>query len=111
MTPSPGYGAPTGPQEANPKMGANVVAHSDWRRFVSAQLLGAVILAGGVLLAARPVAAQADLALVLAVDVSSSVNEDRFKLQREGIAEGLESENGLAAIAGGPHQTIELAIM
>jgi hypothetical protein len=65
----------------------------------------------GLSLATRPAAAQADLALVMAVDVSSSVNEERFSLQREGIANGLESNEILNAIAGGPHQTIELAIV
>jgi len=63
------------------------------------------------LLAARPASAQADLALVMAVDVSSSVDDGRFSLQREGIASGLESQEILNAIAGGPHRTIELAIV
>ncbi len=73
--------------------------------------LAAAVLACGALIAARPAAAQADLALVLAVDVSSSINEERFGLQREGIARGLESREILDAIGGGPHQTIELAII
>jgi len=73
--------------------------------------LAAAVLACSALIAARAAAAEADLALVLAVDVSSSINEERFGLQREGIARGLESNEILAAIAGGPHQTIELAII
>jgi hypothetical protein len=73
--------------------------------------LAAAVLACSALIAARPAAAQADLALVLAVDVSSSINEQRFGLQREGIARGLESREMLEAIAGGPHQTIELAVI
>jgi hypothetical protein len=73
--------------------------------------LRVAIVAGGALLTPRSVAAQADLALVLAVDISSSVNEARFELQREGIVDGLKSRTVLAAIAGGPHQTIELAII
>ena len=76
-----------------------------------ARTLAAAVLACGAFIAARPAAAQADLALVLAVDVSSSINEERFGLQREGIARGLESRDILEAIAGGPHQTIELAII
>jgi hypothetical protein len=64
-----------------------------------------------VLLATHSAAAQADLALVLAVDVSSSVDETRFTLQREGIAEGLLSRSVLEAVVGGPYQTIELAII
>ena len=72
--------------------------------------LGAAIL-GCSLLVSHPALAQADLALVLAVDVSSSINDERFKLQREGIAEGLESKDILDAVTGGPQQTIELAVV
>jgi hypothetical protein len=72
---------------------------------------GAAALACRMLGAPDPAVAQADLALVLAVDVSSSIDADRFKLQREGIAAGLESPDVLAAIASGPRQTIELAVV
>ncbi len=54
---------------------------------------------------------QADVALVLAVDVSGSVDEGRFKLQREGIAAALESDEFAAALAGGGNQTIEIAVV
>jgi uncharacterized protein DUF1194 len=76
-----------------------------------ARRLGVAALAGSLLLATHPAAAQADLALVLAVDVSSSVDETRFQLQREGIAEGLLSRPVLDAVVGGPYRTIELAIV
>jgi len=72
---------------------------------------GAAIIACGILVGPHPAAAQADVALVMAVDVSSSVNEARFKLQREGIAEGLQSRAVLDAVAAGAYQTIELAIV
>ena len=55
--------------------------------------------------------ARSDVALVLAVDVSGSVDDDRFKLQREGIAAALESDDFSAAIAGGANQTIEIAVI
>jgi hypothetical protein len=48
----------------------------------------------------------ADLALVLAVDVSGSVSNERFHLQREGIAQALEWVSQQAE-----HETIELAIL
>ena len=67
----------------------------------------AVVLLGGL----RCAAAQADLALVLAVDVSGSVSDDRFKLQREGIAKALDSDEMAAALSGGAHQTIEIAVV
>jgi hypothetical protein len=78
---------------------------------VIAPFVRAAALLCGTLLAPHLAAAQADLALVLAVDVSSSVNEDRFKLQRQGMAAGLKSQEVLAAIANGLHQTIELAVV
>lgn len=55
--------------------------------------------------------ARADVALVLAIDVSGSVNDNRFKLQREGIAAALESEEVAAAVSGGVNQTVEIAIV
>ena len=75
------------------------------------RLLGAMTIAAGLLLAAQGALAQADVALVMAVDVSSSVNEERFTLQRDGIAQALKSRAVLDAIVGGPQQTIELAII
>jgi len=41
---------------------------------------------------------EADVALVLAIDVSGSVDNNRFALQREGIAAALESEEVAAAV-------------
>lgn len=41
-------------------------------------------------------------ALVVSVDVSGSVDESRYRLQMEGIAEALEDPSVLAAIAGSP---------
>jgi Protein of unknown function (DUF1194) len=49
------------------------------------------------------------LALVLAIDVSGSVDDNRFKLQREGIAVALDSEEVAAAVLSGVNQTIEIA--
>jgi hypothetical protein len=54
---------------------------------------------------------RADVALVLAVDVSGSVDDNRFRLQREGIAAALESDELAALVAHGVNQTIEVAIV
>jgi hypothetical protein len=54
--------------------------------------------------------ARSDMALVLAVDVSGSVDDHRFKLQREGIAAAF-GDDFSAAIAGGVNQTIEIAMI
>jgi uncharacterized protein DUF1194 len=70
----------------------------------------AVVAAG----APRGVAAEAveaDVALVLAIDVSGSVNDDRFALQRNGVAAALESDDFAAVLSGGAHQTIEIAVV
>jgi hypothetical protein len=76
-----------------------------------ARLLGALTIVADLLLTANGASAQADVALVMAVDVSSSVNDERFALQRDGIAQGLLSSAVFDAIASGPQQTIELAII
>lgn len=68
--------------------------------------LAAAMLSGS---AAR--AAQADVALVLAVDVSGSVNDDRFTLQREGIAQALDSDDFAAIVSSGGHGAIEIAVV
>jgi Protein of unknown function (DUF1194) len=52
-----------------------------------------------------------DVALVLAVDVSGSVDDNRFRLQREGIAAALETEEVAAAISSGVNRTIEIAVV
>jgi hypothetical protein len=54
---------------------------------------------------------QAGVALVLAIDVSGSVDDIRFRLQREGIAAALESEEMAAAVSSGINQTIEIAVV
>jgi hypothetical protein len=59
----------------------------------------------------RGAAAQADVALVHAVDVSASVTPERFKLQREGIARALESDELAEIVTDGAHQAIEIAVV
>lgn len=49
---------------------------------------------------------RADVAVVLAVDVSGSINDERFRLQREGLAQAVE---GLSDVIG--RQKIELAVL
>jgi hypothetical protein len=77
------------------------------RRLGFAAALGALLLAGGL----RPAAAQADVALVLAVDVSGSITDQRFALQRDGIARALDSDALAGAIASGEHQAVEIAVV
>lgn len=56
---------------------------------------------------ARPV----DLALVLAVDVSGSVNAERYELQRRGYAEAFASREILDAIAAGENRAIAVTLV
>jgi hypothetical protein len=48
-------------------------------------------------------AAVVDTALIVAVDVSQSVDEERYRLQMEGIAQALEDPGVISAIANGPN--------
>ena len=56
-------------------------------------------------------AANVDLLLVLAVDVSGSVDRIRFELQREGYAAAFRDPRVLGAIQSGPSQAIAVAMM
>lgn len=52
-----------------------------------------------------------DTALILAVDVSNSVDTRRYRLQVEGIADALEDPSVHAAILGGPHGSIAIGVI
>jgi hypothetical protein len=61
---------------------------------------------------ANPItAAPVDLALVLAVDASGSVNQTRFELQKHGYAEAFRNPKVLDAIAAGAAQAIAVAMV
>jgi hypothetical protein len=52
-----------------------------------------------------------DLALVLAVDVSESVNDERYELQHEGIARAFESAQLADAVGARPAGAIEVLVL
>ncbi|MDZ4842874.1 MAG: DUF1194 domain-containing protein [Hyphomicrobium aestuarii] len=54
---------------------------------------------------------EVDTALLLAVDVSNSVDDTRYYLQIEGIAKALEDPGVISAITNGPQASIMLSIM
>jgi hypothetical protein len=70
-------------------------------------------------LAALPAAARAaptagkpvDLALVMAVDVSESVDAQEYELQHEGIARAFENPQVIDAIRGGAHGAIDAMVL
>jgi hypothetical protein len=80
--------------------------------FLRALLLAALLACG---LAALPAprgaeaAEPVDLALILAVDSSGSVNQQRFMQQRDGYADALASPEVLQAILGGEHRRIAVS--
>jgi hypothetical protein len=69
-----------------------------------------VVAAAGGLRDPHAQTAQADVALVLAVDVSGSVDDIRFKLQGEATAAALESDE-LAALSADVNRMIEVAVV
>lgn len=51
-----------------------------------------------------------DTALILAVDTSQSVNDERFRLQMDGIASALEDDTVIDTILGGPRGAIAIQL-
>jgi hypothetical protein len=52
-----------------------------------------------------------DLLLVLAVDASGSIDDDEFRLQREGYAEAVTSSRVVSAIRSGPRRAVAIAMV
>ena len=71
----------------------------------------AVVLGIGFATAQPAAAKSVDLALVLAVDVSGSVNNERFELQRRGYAEAFASREVMDAIAAGENHAIIVTLV
>jgi uncharacterized protein DUF1194 len=72
-------------------------------------LLAAIVLAAGGSTSALA-QAEVDLQLVLAVDVSGSVSDERFKLQKQGYAEAFRNWRVLEAIRSGAAQGIAVTM-
>jgi hypothetical protein len=79
------------------------------RRFIEV----AAVIAGALALppAARAAPEMVDTALVLAVDVSQSVNDARFALQMEGIAKAFEDPEVQRSIFSGPHRAMFVTLV
>ncbi len=75
-------------------------------------LVGLALAAGlGALGPSRALAVPVDLELVLAIDVSGSVNPTEFALQRDGWAAALVAPAVVAAIEAGQHGAIALTVV
>ncbi len=72
-----------------------------------------LLLAGGQARAQTPAPARAavDVLLVLAADVSRSIDEQKFELQRHGYAAALADARVLQAIASNPNRRIAVAFV
>lgn len=85
-----------------------------WTWSVKARLASAVafcILFSHLVRAEQHDTADVDTALILAVDVSNSVDETRYRLQMEGIAQALEDTSVIDAITSGPNGAIALSLV
>lgn len=80
-------------------------------RWLAAGCLSAAISLGSFWPATPASAEEVDLELVLAVDVSFSMDEDEQRLQRLGYVEAIRSAEVLAAIKDGIHGKIAVAYM
>jgi hypothetical protein len=69
--------------------------------------VAAVIVVAGTAIAAEPV----DLLLVLASDVSRSVDDAKFKLQRDGYIAAISNRRVIEAIRSGPHGRIAICFV
>ena len=74
-----------------------------------AQMAMLVALAAAIVPA--PAQTAVDLQLVLAVDVSGSVNQSRFELQRDGYVAAFRNARVLETIRSGPHQAIAVTMV
>ena len=81
-----------------------------WRRL---SIAVAAVLAAGALLPARPVAqTQAvDVVISLAADVSRSIDDEEFELQRKGYAAAVTSPQFVQAIQSGVHGAVALCFI
>ncbi len=82
----------------------------NWRLVFLAAGAGAALAA----LAMAPVRAHAetvDAAIVLAADVSRSIDDDEFELQRRGYAKAVTSPQFLQAVQGGAHGAVALCLV
>ena len=80
---------------------------SPMARLVGVALLAATLLAPRLAAAAESV----DLLLVLAADVSRSIDQEKFQLQRDGYAAAITNPRVLDAIRSGPHHRIAVCFV
>jgi len=80
-------------------------------RLLAGVLLALAAAASAIAVKAQDQVADVDTALIVSVDVSNSVDEQRYRLQMEGIAKALEDPEVLKAILSGPQGGILVAMV
>jgi hypothetical protein len=74
-------------------------------------VLAALLIFGGSTVRAQAPGQPVDLALVLAVDASGSVDQTRFDLQKHGYAQAFRSREVIEAVAAGADHAIAVAMV
>ena len=77
---------------------------------VAAVIVMLVRVVGSPAIAQAQYEQRVDTALILAVDTSQSVNDERFRLQMDGIAAALEDQGVIDTILGGPRGAIVIQL-
>lgn len=80
-------------------------------RAIGSAVLLALALSTGIAPSPAIAAEQVDLLLVLAADVSRSVDQPKFQLQREGYAAAISNPRVLEAITSGPQRRIAICFV
>ncbi|MCW2283720.1 hypothetical protein M2323_001848 [Rhodoblastus acidophilus] len=75
------------------------------------RMIGGLALAAALVCAATARAEKFDTALILAVDVSGSMDDARYRVQFEGVARALEDPSVVQALLGGPHHRAAVSML
>jgi hypothetical protein len=89
-----------------------MIVSSRWQGHTTMRIRSLVVLVGLLLFSSPGFAAErVDVILVLAADVSRSVDDEEFRLQREGIATAITDPKVLNAVRSGLHGAIAISFL
>ncbi len=87
------------------------MASSSRRQILATLVAGALALGSSAVASAQAPRIPVDLALVLAVDASGSINDDRWDLERQGYANAFRDPDVIKAITSGPLGVIAVTLV
>src|SRR5438477_1640467 len=104
---------PLSPRTCNDECAHMTSVRTKFRRllYLLALLIAAPVSAAQNAAPPRAPEPQVDVNLVLAVDASGSVSQDRFELQKQGYASAFRNPKVLAAIRQGNYQSISVSML